>query len=136
MTPPQHPDPTLELITLQAGARGATTAARDRALTIGRNFRAPHHTASSAAMGSEVAIAAGGVLYLDEPEEISLSAARMLYSTVRAMHPDARPVVILTIREDCSGIPHSYNTPEKRVARLARLFEGWRVGAHDVIRRD
>lgn len=129
----EHPTPALELITLPAGTRGATTLARERAHQIGRNFRAPHHTASVAAIGSEVAIAAGGVLYLDEPEEISRPAAHMIYSTVKAMHPDARPVVILAIREAGDGIPLDARDQERRVERLAQLYGGWRVSVHTVI---
>lgn len=90
--------------------RESTETAREAAK--GRNgvFRAPHYTVSHAALVGELAISAGGVLYLDEVDQFRSVALSNLFSTMGFMHPDARPHVILA----CGG-----DLPE-RVAELIR----------------
>ncbi len=124
----RHPKPALELITLPPGTRGATLIARDRAAEVGRNFRAPHHTVSVAGMMGEIAIAAGGVLYFDEPAELGRSVARRLQGCVAEMHPDVRPEVILAIRAPDPKDPRS--DLSRDLARIGDLFAGWEIVGH------
>lgn len=123
-----YPKPTLEIITCPPGHAGAVQIARERGLFLGRNFRAPHHTASAAGMMGEIAIAAGGVLYLDEPEGLSRSVAGQLRYCVAAMHPDVRPAVMLAIR--APGPEDPRGDLGKDLARIGELFAGWEIAAH------
>jgi magnesium chelatase family protein len=69
-------------------------------LPIGRPFRAPHHTASVAALAGsrrhagEVALAAGGVLFLDQVGEFPAASLRALRAAVDALPEAERPWVI------------------------------------------
>ena len=65
-------------------------------------FRAPHHTVSQAALTGELAISAGGVLYLDEAEQFRSVALNTMFGTIGFMHPDARPHVVLACK---NGLP-------------------------------
>lgn len=101
-------------IEVRRQCREATVEAREAAL--GRNFRAPHHTVSQAGLVSELAIAACGVLLLDEVESFSAQALRSLRNTLEFMHEDARPALFLT--HACEEMP----------GRIQELFgpELWR----------
>ena len=63
-------------------------------------FRAPHHTCSEAALVSEVALATGGVLFLDELTLFAPGALRRALGVVRSMschqHPHT-PRVVATV---------------------------------------
>lgn len=125
-----YPKPTLELITCPLNTRGALTTAQNRATQIGRNFRAPHHTVSVPGILGELAISAGGVLYLDEPEGLSHTVANHLKDCVKRMHPDFRPVVILAIRAPAPHVTTRLNCLEAKFRRLGKLFDGWDIAGH------
>jgi hypothetical protein len=75
--------------------RGAHVEARE--IAGGRTFRAPHHTVSQAGLVGELAIAAGGVLMLDEAGQFSRAAMLALKNTLTLMSDDVRPVLFLTV---------------------------------------
>lgn len=127
-----HLKPTLELITVPLGHGGAVAMARDRAAEVGGNFRAPHFTVGSVGMASEIAIAAGGVLFIDGPDELRKQTAFVLRSTVEMMHPDVRPEVILVIREPQPEVFTLINCLGKRLERIGELFAGWEIVSHRV----
>lgn len=83
------------IITNPDGWRGITAMARDIGREVGGPFRAPHHTVSQIVAVQEVAIAAGGVLYIDDPAEFAPGVCRAIVDTVRAMDPAHRPLVVL-----------------------------------------
>lgn len=118
-------NPTLEIITSPVAAAGLIRKAQALAAQHGGNLRAPHHTASRAAIGAEVAIAAGGVLLLDEPAEFSRAVVSMIGDTWIRMVPTCRPRVILTIRGDKDP-----RATASTLARCAELFDGWQVARH------
>lgn len=113
--------PTMTLITTPA----PIATARKLAAELGGNFRAPHHTVSRAGLSGEMALAAGGVLLLDEPAEFTRGALSMLESLWAGMDPACRPEILLTVRA----------TDDPKLAastckRLGELFEGWIVTEH------
>lgn len=78
--------------TFSASSLGrARTEARERACP----FRAPHHTVSVAGILSELALAAGGVLYLDEADCFHTSTLRYLLGSWQRMTDATRPMVYL-----------------------------------------
>jgi magnesium chelatase family protein len=87
--PPPLPDEALDIATI-AGAAGL--AIPRTADGIGRPFRAPHHSASAAAligggepvMPGEVTLAHGGVLFLDELPELRRDAIESLRTTMES----------------------------------------------------
>lgn len=74
-----------------------TAAAMD--MRKDRPFRAPHYTCSEAALLGEVALAAGGILFLDEIERFAPHVVRRALGVVRSMecqqHPHT-PLVLAT----------------------------------------
>lgn len=63
-------------------------------------FRAPHHSVSQLGLLSEIALAAGGVLYLDEADEFNRSALRSGLRTIMQMDARFRPLVCISIRNE------------------------------------
>lgn len=84
------------------GVRGGPGLAREAARSEGRNgqLRAPHHSVSLPGLLGELAIAAGGVLYLDLVKAFRTSDLRTMLSTLSHMHPDARPWLYLSYEGD------------------------------------
>ena len=117
--------PTAEIITTPVPAAGLIYKARALAAECGDSFRAPHHTASRAAIGAEMALAAGGTLLLDEPAEFSRSVVNMIAHTWIRMVPACRPKIILVIR----GSEDPCDTAST-LARCAELFAGWEISDH------
>ena len=60
------------------------------------SFRAPHHTAPRAALVEELRLAAGGVLYLDEPGSFERGGVDTLARTIERGGPLPRAVVVNT----------------------------------------
>ncbi len=117
--------PTVEIITSPVPAAGLIYKARALAARHSGNLRAPHHTASRAAIGAEMAMAAGGVLLLDEPAEFSRAVVRMIADILVRMDPACQPRVILIIRGD-----EDPRATASTLARCAELFADWRVTQH------
>ena len=63
-------------------------------------FRVPHHSVSQLGLLSEIALAAGGVLYLDEADEFNRSALRSGLRTIMQMDARFRPLVCISIRNE------------------------------------
>lgn len=70
--------------------------ARRLARHVGGNLRAPHHSVSEAGLIGELAIAAGGVLMLDEIDEFRGNALRVLKDHLERMQDSHRPVLFVT----------------------------------------
>lgn len=76
--------------------------ARRCADQLGGHFRAPHHTINATGALSELAISAGGVLWLDDPQEFRPEILTSLRRTLAAMsHP---PIVFLRITSPLSAL--------------------------------
>jgi len=89
------PEQTIHAIAITGPqGHGHTVVARQIAKIVGGPFRAPHHTVSRAGITSELALAAGGVLYLDEVHEFSLSALGTVASIWERMDARVRPVLV------------------------------------------
>lgn len=87
-----------------------TAAAMD--MRKDRPFRAPHHTCSEAALLEEVALAAGGILFLDEIERFAPHVVRRALGVVRSMecqqHPHT-PLVLATSQSTLGSlVDHGY----------------------------
>ena len=119
--------PTFTVITTPIAASGLILKARELSAEHGGNFRAPHHTVGRAAIAGEVALAAGGVLLIDEPAEFSRSVIGMIEHLWIGMVPACRPKIVLTLRA---------STDDKQTAaalrRVADVFDGWNVEDHRV----
>jgi len=115
--------PTFTLITTPRGVTGSVSLARK--IAAERNFRAPHHTASREGMAGEMAIAAGGVLYLDEPAQFSRSAVHMIANLWRMMDPACRPQIVVAIVDQKEDDHTAMD-----IARVVDLFDGWTVAEH------
>lgn len=61
-------------------------------------FRAPHHTVSQMGLVGELAVAAGGVLYLEQFECFKASAVRYMFQIWDRMDHDLRPEVVMEAR--------------------------------------
>lgn len=90
------------LIWICEGDSGTILEARELSKARNRVFRAPHHTVSQAALTGELAISAGGVLYLDEAEQFRSVALNAMLGTMAFMHPDARPYVVMALAGELS----------------------------------
>lgn len=92
----------------------------------GRNgvFRAPHHTVSQAALMGELAISAGGVLYLDEADQFRSSALSIMFNTMGFMHPDVRPHVVMACEGD---LPERVAELIKRSRKMAAEQAKWKA---------
>jgi hypothetical protein len=84
----------------------------------GAPYRAPHHTAGELAMVSELATAAGGVMTLDEAEEISQRTLSTIARVLGTMNAAARPKLVFSFRCDA----HDEAT-QHRADRLTRMAE-------------
>lgn len=71
--------------------------ARAREGAQGKPCRAPHHTVSLTGLMGELAIAAGGVLWVDSAEDYRRGDLLILCNTWAAMMPDVRPTVIFAL---------------------------------------
>lgn len=94
---------------------GALIEAREMAAEAGCNLRAPHHSVSQAGLIGELAIAAGGVLFLDEVEEFRGSALRTMVNHLGMMQEKVRPVLFVT---------HCGDELPEAVAKTLGLKEG------------
>jgi hypothetical protein len=77
---------------------GIGITARARQLADGKRLRAPHHSCSDKALLSELALAAGGVLYLDEVLEFPARNLRVLFQTWCRMDAEVQPLLVLGIQ--------------------------------------
>lgn len=122
----------------------------------GGSFRAPHHTASPAALGGsrydgEVNLAAGeqgcpqsvargliregtmpGVLLLDEAAEFSQLAIEAVRAAWETLPPRLQPRVVVTlpVREVSNGDEVDPRSMDLVINRLGRLFAGDEVVEH------
>jgi hypothetical protein len=80
---------------LLQGHTGKTIRARE--LAGDRPFRAPHYTISERSIVAELALAAGGVLYLDDVLEMSVRTVKELVRVWERMHSEHRPDLVLGI---------------------------------------
>jgi hypothetical protein len=69
-----------------------------RELAWGDAFRAPHHTVSTIGLVGELAVAVGGVLYLEGFECFRASAVRTMFDVWGRMDEDLRPDVVMVAR--------------------------------------
>ena len=84
-------------VVIRPARKESYAEARAMAKELGdRHLRAPHHTVTMAGISGEVAIAAGGVLLLDDVESFPSSSLRAVRNLVNHMHEDVRPVLFLT----------------------------------------
>ena len=72
----------------------ATQAARRKNRASSR-FRCPHYSTSTIGLISELAIAAGGVLYLYDFHRFSRWALKDLFSAWQLMDPEHRPHIVI-----------------------------------------
>lgn len=112
---------------LVAGPRasGLVVFARELSRRKEGPFRAPHHTCSTVGLLGELALAAGGLLYLDDFQEFRASAVGQLLQTWGKMWPTARPVLVFGMR---------YEEPAEVVdfVERMRLRDAWQVPAATV----
>jgi len=78
----------------------AVMEARQMAEDAGRPFRAPHHSVSHAGLIGELALAAGGILFLDCVEEFRGSALTSLRNHIEMMARDVKPTLFVTYGGD------------------------------------
>jgi hypothetical protein len=76
------------------GKGGTGVTARVRAIANGRRLRAPHYTVSELGGLSELALAAGGVLYFGELLEWRIATVRSIIRTWLYMDPVVRPDLV------------------------------------------
>jgi len=69
----------------------------------GHNVRAPHHTVGEIGIVGELALAAGGVLYLEDIEEFRLACIRSVARIWVKMDPEARPAIVARVSDDEAG---------------------------------
>ncbi len=113
--------PTYELFTVAGGI----DYARELAHQMGGNLRAPHHTVSRAAIGAEIALAAGGVLLLDEAAYFSPDIVHQISRTWLGMVPACRPRIVVILRtQEVAGTEAARVIAE----RFAKLYDEWKIG--------
>lgn len=117
--------PTFTLITSPAAHRGSISKAREIAAEYGGNFRAPHFTVSRNAISGEMALAAGGVLLLDQAADFSRSVVSMITNLWTNMDPACRPELIVTLSGDGTD-----DGTAAMLAHFVKTFEGWTVTEH------
>lgn len=66
-----------------------------RMLAGEKRFRCPHYTTSTIGIISELAIAAGGVLYLEDFQRFSRWSLKDLFSAWQLMDPEHRPHIVI-----------------------------------------
>jgi hypothetical protein len=128
-------DCEVTLITAGPRAKGAFYEACNVGRKHGGNFRAPHHTVSQTGMAGELALAAGGVLVLDDANEFSHSAISVIKNLLPMMDEAVRPVVVLTLRWPLEGchpeyVPAPVDFMSRQIERVGLMFEGWTVENH------
>jgi len=87
----------------------------------GRTFRAPHHTVSRKGMVSEVKLAQGGTLHLDEPHMIAKPAMAALFHHLGQPGTDVQ--VSISARPDASRGRASASAAKRYDALKARLSQ-------------
>jgi magnesium chelatase family protein len=131
LLPPPNAGEALEVATIASVAGHPLPGQLD---AVSRPFRAPHHTASAAALvgggdpvrPGEVTLAHGGVLFLDELPEFRRDAVESLRSTVESgeaviararqrVSMPARPLIVAAM----NPCPCGYDGDRKRVCRCA-----------------
>lgn len=112
------------MLTHKEPGAGATWLARRMARRRNKVFRAPHHTVSLTGLVAELAIAAGGTLYLDEALEFRRSALSQLFAAWRMMHEDARPDLVIRclVPEGDGGAEQRYGELLERLPAEPRGF--------------
>lgn len=97
----------------------ATLEARRLAELSRCPFRAPHHSVSQAGLVGELALAAGGILFLDSVEEFRGSALLVLKNHMSMMAEGIRPLLFMTHGDE--ELPESvrkmFDIPPADVAR-------------------
>lgn len=88
----------MERMTIEVRKVGseATLEARRLAELSRCPFRAPHHSVSQAGLVGELALAAGGILFLDSIEEFRGSALLVLKNHLAMMAEGVRPLLFVT----------------------------------------
>ena len=118
---------------------GKTIIARRLAVTVNGPFRAPHHTCSRAAVGAELALAAGGVLYLDDWQEWDYGTLQYLWDVWGRMRPGCQPMVALGWHPHSADYHRRYGKelPPKLVNlvwdRLRKLVDGMPKVDHHLV---
>lgn len=94
----------MKFVLLDSATTNAHAEARNEATRRNGHLRAPHHMASLIGLMGELAIAAGGVLMLDDIGEFRREGLRVLANHIASMHSTSRPCVVATYRgEDAKG---------------------------------
>jgi len=107
------------LITGNYGTMIAARLLRGRIVTgMDVPFRIPHHTCSAVGLVSELAIAAGGVLYLDQVVEFHSVALSAMLGAWRMMGPATRPTLIFGINWGPATTTQDMNFFERAIPRL------------------
>ncbi|OGR13008.1 MAG: hypothetical protein A2341_28115 [Deltaproteobacteria bacterium RIFOXYB12_FULL_58_9] len=97
---------------------------------MGRDMplRIPHHTAGPEAMVGEVALAASGILFLDDILEFRTSTLRRTFAVWRQMHPKAQPILVIGLR-----LSDDQRSAEFEWPRIQRLAEDLPLIKHHLI---
>lgn len=113
-------------------SKEALIEARTEATSLKGPFRAPHHTVSVAGLLGELAMAAGGVLWLGEAESFQKAALGQMASIWAHMRPDVRPDVIFALT-DPEAVVRRPDQPKVKVP-VRTLFAERIVSAESVSR--
>lgn len=106
--------------------------ARRLASIHGGAFRAPHHTVSVAALAEEIALSAGGVLYLDSAWEWGRQQLRCIEVVCGGMDHRVRPLILVGFRSVDIGSGCDLKLLDCCLHRVADMFWGWRIMQHHV----
>lgn len=104
-------------VEIRESGREVFDEVRRSAEAAGCNLRIPHWSVSQAGLIGELAIAAGGILVLDDVEEFRLSTLQALRNTLSMMQDSERPVLFLTHRGEMTE-------PTERLAEALRALPG------------
>lgn len=112
---------------VKPGANGMIEARR-MAKELDGPMRAPHHSCSQIALLSEIAMSAGGVLWLDAEGG---AWVHITIRTVMQMHPKARPVVFIGLSgdEDQKSLKAYEGWIEAFGEESDKRFPGWPTSA-------
>lgn len=113
-------------------SKEALLEARAEASSLKGPFRAPHHTVSDVGLLGELAIAAGGVLWLDSAELFQRTALAQMASIWAHMKPALRPDVIFALT-DPEAVVSRPDQPKVKVP-VRTLFAERIVGAESLSR--
>jgi|GEM_PF-3333590 len=98
----------MKIVILRTSMADAQSAVIRASRALALPLRAPHHTAGERAVGEEVGMAAGGILYLDEAASFRKSALYMILREAqrRALRGEELPLrVALQVEpEDADGL--------------------------------